>query len=630
MKNDGCQGGHHMNIKKIYIIKMKGTATALNEFREHLKESKVQEKPKAYYNLTFKTSDPDRKIFTEMSLNEEYHCALLDYTDEKITCLYWAKCEKYNGRESIHCRLLFKTTNRSLIENFVYSLQLDLENDFPPNSYINYEVSSSLIEQMHKFEEIPFQQEPRLQEYSEFDDENSLSPLAQKNQYCRRRYNLQEVGKRREFQRDYDRIVYSKAYRRMVDKAQIFSSKKGDHYRTRMTHTLIVCQIARSISNVLKLNSSLAEAIAAGHDLGHTPFGHQGERTLNAILTGEPGYKVKNLATKGSGDKLTYPYGGFKHNYQSVRVATLIESQYLEIDGLDLSEQTLNGMWMHTHKKGEMSIKDFSDGYLSEGKEFAYTLEGQVVAIADEIAQRSHDIDDAFTSHLITFSEFIDYLELGKFADLKDQINHIIENLETLKDKNRLFTDASETVCAQISHIIVNYFISDVCHATSEKMNNYSVDKFNENDHKVDEKIVCFSEKGESLCKYLNNIITRKVINSHEVTLFDQNASDVVLTLFKAYYRNPMLLHDGTLERIWNEYRKQNLEVVDFKEGKPEIVKEEWKHITTDSISDDPSKNSSAQEAILEKRKILVRNICDFISGMTDNYALNEYHQILS
>ena len=119
----------------------------------------------------------------------------------------------------------------------------------------------------------------------------------------------------------------------MVDKAQIFSSVKGDHYRTRMTHTLVVCQIARNICNALGLNSNLAEAIAAGHDLGHTPFGHQGERTLHAILTGEEGFEVENLALIGTNKSNCYPFGGFKHNYQSVRVATMLESQYLEIDG---------------------------------------------------------------------------------------------------------------------------------------------------------------------------------------------------------------------------------------------------------------------------------------------------------
>src|SRR5699024_654939 len=148
------------------------------------------------------------------------------------------------------------------------------------------------------------------------------------------------------------------------------------------------------------------------------PFGHQGERTLHAILTGKEEFEVNFLSLKSDDpiedESVLFPYGGFKHNYQSVRVASCLESQYPEIDGLDLSEQTLNGMWMHTGKKVGLDIQDFSDGFLTEQGDVAFTLEGQVVAVADEIAQRSHDIDDAFASHLITPVELSQYLSLKK------------------------------------------------------------------------------------------------------------------------------------------------------------------------------------------------------------------------
>jgi len=624
--------------KMIYIIKMKGPATVLNNFRNYLRKSQNDNETKAYYNLTDKTPEVDMKIFDQMKTGITYRCALLDYANENITCLYWAKCDKYIENEnksnkpnkSLHCRLMYMSKNESIINNFVDSLQLDLDKDFAKESYINYEISISLIDQMRKFEKKPFQKEMATIEYPKISKEDKLSALAQKNEYCHRKYNLREPKERGEFQRDYDRIIYSKAYRRMVDKAQIFSSIKGDHYRTRMTHTLIVCQIARSISDILGLNSTLAEAIAAGHDLGHTPFGHQGERTLAAILTGQNGFEVDNLPIKLDDEEPTYPYGGFKHNYQSVRVATFIESQYLEIEGLDLSEQTLNGMWMHTDKKEGLNISDFSNGYLLDGGEFAFTLEGQVVSAADEIAQRSHDIDDAFASNLINVSDFADYLELKKSTQLKAEIDNISATLKKLKKENRLFCDETEIICAQISSIIANYFIQDVCSTTRKKMDDYDIAKFNADKHRVNNKLVCFSDEGESLCKYLNNLIRKKVINSHEVTLFDQNGSNVVLALFKAYYKNPMCLHGGTLKRIWNEYRQSNLDVVDFQEGKPEIVRSEWQRITTTSISVDPRKHTTEHSEILQKRIILVRGICDFISGMTDSYALNEYHRIIT
>lgn len=620
------------NERTVYIIKLKGLVSNFDSFRSYLKKSKDANEKPAYYNLTESTSTDDLRIFKEMQEDTEYRCAILDYIDDNIICLYWTKCKKYckDGKNSIHCRLKYMSQSKVVIENFVYNLQLNLDKDFSEDSFINYDVSVALIEQMRKFETTPFIFQTNELSYSKLDNEQSLSLLAQRNEYCHRKYNVKEPQDRGEFQRDYDRIIYSKAFRRMVDKAQIFSSSKGDHYRTRMTHTLIVCQIARSISSVLNLNSALAEAIAVGHDLGHTPFGHQGERTLNAVLTGKEGFEVEYLPlSKTNGEcSSQFPYGGFKHNYQSVRVATNLESQYFEIDGLDLCEQTLNGMWLHTDKE-DLQISEFSDGFLTDEGNFAFTLEGQVVAVADEIAQRSHDIDDAFASYMIKPSDFAEYLELKKTTQLKDEIDNIYTILESLKLDNRLFSDEYEVICAQISSIIVNHFIKDVCTKTKERMAAYDVGKFNKDNHQIKERLVWFSDAGEELCKYLDIIIRKKVINSREVALFDQKGSNTVLALFKAYYKNPMLLHSGTLKRIWSEYRKQGLETIDFEEGKPEIIKSEWKKITTTTISANKDMRDSEQNDLLSKRIILVRSICDFISGMTDSYALNEYRRIV-
>ena len=267
---------------RLYIIKMKNMAKSLDKLRDCLKNSKEDANPPAYYNLTGAASQHDWDMFESMQTNAAYRCALLDYQGNKIIRIYWCKCSKNKtaDKSSIFCVLKYQTEDAAIIENFVYNLHLNLETDFPDNSYINYEISRPLIEQMRCYETAPFVQEKNVQEYKALEEESALSPLAQRNQYCRRRYDLKAPQSRGEFQRDYDRIVYSKAFRRMVDKAQIFSSMKGDHYRTRMTHTLIVCQIARGICHKLKLNSPLAESIAVGHDLGHTPFGHQRKRTL--------------------------------------------------------------------------------------------------------------------------------------------------------------------------------------------------------------------------------------------------------------------------------------------------------------------------------------------------------------
>lgn len=184
--------------------------------------------------------------------------------------------------------------------------------------------------------------------------ENGLADLAQRNEYCERAYNLRAPMQHRG-QRDYERIVHSKAFRRMVDKAQVFSASKGDYYRTRMTHTQAVSQIARGIAEGLGLNMYLTEAIALGHDIGHTPFGHQGERILDSILQGK--FNIIKNVESFSGD---LSFGGFKHNYQSIRVATLLEEEYTEICGMDLSYQTLEGMLKHTKlKRDNYSLDQF-------------------------------------------------------------------------------------------------------------------------------------------------------------------------------------------------------------------------------------------------------------------------------
>ncbi len=162
---------------------------------------------------------------------------------------------------------------------------------------------------------------------------------------------------RTEFQRDRDRIIHSKSFRRLKHKTQVFISPEGDHFRTRLTHTLEVSQIARTIARALKLNEDLTEAIVLGHDLGHTPFGHSGEEALNEIYS-----------------------EGFKHNFQSLRVVDLLEGNR----GLNLSNQVRDGIVNHT---GEVSPS---------------TLEGQVVKIADRIAYINHDIDDALRAGIIS------------------------------------------------------------------------------------------------------------------------------------------------------------------------------------------------------------------------------------
>ena len=634
------------NERMFLIIKLLDKFEGLARFRNFLTNSKDHKNREAIYYVA--DNQNDSEIWSNMESKKIYKCAFLDYDKDEIIHLYWSECRKTTEgtSKSLHCRLLYDSDRSDILENFKYGLLFDLKKDYSENSYIHDESSLSIMNQMKSMEKIPYKHPYDSISAGQLNE--TLHALAQKNEYAKRRFNLTPADDRTEYQRDYDRIIYSRAFRRMVDKAQIFSSNKGDHYRTRMTHTTIVCQIAKNIASQLQLNEDLAEAIAVGHDIGHTPFGHQGERTLHAILTGKKGFEIQNLGLEvdkdDKGDEIKkgyetdrFPYGGFKHNYQSVRVASSLEQQYMEIDGLDLTEQTLNGMWLHTKLKEDMVIKDFSEDFLSdkdvcEKDPCPFTLEGQVVAIADEIAQRSHDIDDAFSSNLITYKELQEHLELKKMSYLKNRVEKINNTMKSLKEKQRCFIDEDQMMNTQVSKAIVTHLIQDVCTQSKENIKKELpklIEEFKTNGHHVNKRLIDFSQEGKQMCRYLENLITKKVINSHEVRLFDQNASNVVYTLFSAYYQNPMLLHNGTLQRIWKEYRTQGWYIVDFKEGKPELIKDMWNEITQTKISANPKKRTKLENELLAKRKILVRSICDFISGMTDNYALNEYNKIL-
>lgn len=200
-----------------------------------------------------------------------------------------------------------------------------------------------------------------IREITESIEENTLSNRASKSNNIKgRKLPEKKCDIRTDFQRDRDRIIHSKAFRRLKHKTQVFLSPEGDHYRTRLTHTLEVAQISRTIARALRLNEDLTEAIALGHDLGHTPFGHCGEHVLNKIHC-----------------------GGFKHNEQSLRVVEKLEKRGLKEGGLNLTYEVKDGILNHT------------------GENKPFTLEGQIVKISDRIAYINHDIDDAIRAMVL-------------------------------------------------------------------------------------------------------------------------------------------------------------------------------------------------------------------------------------
>jgi dGTPase len=228
----------------------------------------------------------------------------------------------------------------------------------------------------------------------------TLAPYACKPEHSRGRLHPEpESASRSQFQRDRDRIIHSTAFRRMKHKTQVFVYHEGDHYRTRLTHSLEVAQIARTIGRSLDLDEDLAEALALGHDLGHTPFGHAGEDALEAVMA---------------------PYGGFDHNDQTLRILTRLEHRYAEFDGLNLTWETLEGTVKHN---GPLLGRVSDDPLPATIAEYNLVhdleldrypgVEAQIAALSDDIAYNNHDLDDGLRAGLFGIADLVDVPLVG-------------------------------------------------------------------------------------------------------------------------------------------------------------------------------------------------------------------------
>lgn len=236
--------------------------------------------------------------------------------------------------------------------------------------------------------------------------ENGLAAYAAFGSRSRgRRYDEPPAAYRGEFQRDRDRIIHSTGFRRLVYKTQVFVNHEGDLYRTRMTHSLEVAQIGRSVAAALRLNEPLTEAICLAHDLGHTPFGHAGQDALNACMS---------------------EFGGFEHNLQSLRVVDILEAKYADFPGLNLTFETREGILKHCSMRNAKELGDIGERFLRREQP---GLEAQIANIADAIAYNNHDVDDGFRAGLLSLEQLreqplfeIQYAEVHKrYPDLEDR-----------------------------------------------------------------------------------------------------------------------------------------------------------------------------------------------------------------
>lgn len=260
----------------------------------------------------------------------------------------------------------------------------------------------------------------------------NLAPEAAKSRFSLGRDFVKEkCDLRTEYQRDRDRIIHSKAFRRLMHKTQVFLSPEGDHYRTRLTHTLEVSQISRTIARAMRLNEDLTEAIALGHDLGHTPFGHCGERTLNKLIK-----------------------GGFRHNEQSLRVVEILETKDNQQHGLNLTKEVRDGIVNHTGDKRPM------------------TLEGEAVRVSDRIAYINHDIDDAIRANIIKLEQipkkYLDVIGFTHGQRINTMIVNIIDNSKDMKSI-RMSDDMLEATLELRDFLFDNIYFNKVAKSEEHK-----------------------------------------------------------------------------------------------------------------------------------------------------------------
>ena len=332
---------------------------------------------------------------------------------------------------------------------------------------------------------------------------------------------------RNDFQRDRDRIIHSTAFRRLKHKTQVFVNTSGDHFRTRITHSLEVSQIARTLSKFFNLNEDLSETLSLAHDLGHTPFGHAGEEALNDCM--------KN-------------YGGFDHNIQTLRIITILENRYYNFNGLNLTLETLDGLIKHN---GPVNNKTKFDTIL--GKNFFKnkikflnntSLEGQIAAISDDIAYNSHDLEDGLKSNLF------------KLNDLKNipVLNKIIS-----KHRSKFTKYSADLIVRQIIRDIINEMVIDVIKTTEKNIKTNKIKNL-KGVYNSEKKIVCFSYKMKRFDLEIKKFLKEKMYFHKNVKKKTNYGKKIIKKLFFIIIKNPKKYinikkyKNSKLERIICDY----------------------------------------------------------------------------
>ena len=342
---------------------------------------------------------------------------------------------------------------------------------------------------------------------------------------------------RSEYQRDRDRVIHTSSFRRLKHKTQVFIYHEGDHFRTRLTHSLEVSQISRSIARYLGLNEDLCEVLSLAHDLGHTPFGHAGENVLSECMNN---------------------YGSFDHNIQSLRILTLLENPYDDFLGLNLSINTIDGLLKHNgpiqDKKLVLELlPDLNSYKINFGNHGS--LESQISSLADDIAYNNHDIDDGLRANFFSIDE------LKEIPILQ---NIISETLEKNSDKNNY----------KLIRKLIDYMVTDLTENTKKNIHKYNINKI-EDIYNAKLSIADFTEDTKKLITNIKLFLHEKMYKHKYILKWTNKSEEVIKFLFNYYLKNYNLLENKTNKLFTKE-----------------------------------------------------RNICDFIAGMTDKYAIDQYNNL--
>ncbi|NLW72405.1 MAG: deoxyguanosinetriphosphate triphosphohydrolase [Chloroflexi bacterium] len=374
------------------------------------------------------------------------------------------------------------------------------------------------------------------QQLEDFEDQQ-LAPYGIRSKNSKgRKFPEEEADFRTRFQRDRERVLHTTAFRRLEYKTQVFINQEGDYYRTRLTHSLEVAQIGRSLARTLGANEDLVETICLAHDLGHPPFGHSGEAALSRLMT---------------------DHGGFNHNTQSLRIVTELERRYPDFPGLNLTWETLEGM-----------VKHETDYDISEANEFDPELRGhleaQIANVADELAYTAHDLDDGLRSGMITPGQ-LDGIAIWEIVN--ESIG--LRKTETLDDLTR----------HQIIRRLIDFETTDLIQSIDRYLRKSGVKSALEL-QKLPYNVVGFSEDMYRRNRELKDFLFANLYRHYRVVRMSTKAERVVSELFNVYHSTPAVM-------------------------------------------------PPYYQGLIAERG-LERTICDYIAGMTDRYAVDEYNRMFS